>query len=339
MLENTLKELKAQLKKIHNGYYPKDILLSLGKDGLYKDFLKDKEEGLTQVIKNIAKISKVCGNTGFCVWCQEALLWYLLNTKKDSLKDIFQALSCGEILGGTGLSNPIKAFAGIENHKMSATKTKGGVLLNGTLPWVSNISHSHYFASIVECEKEFMLVLIHCDERVKLTQSTEFCALDGSGTLSISLKDYFLEEKFILATNALEVLPKILPGFVLLQCAIALGLIECALEEASKTQKDKNGINAYLPNSIEEMNEAKDRLCERLFILAKEPKEHIFKQCLQLKLDFIDLALKASNHCMLSLGTKGYMKDSLGSKLLLETYFVAIVTPSSKHIYKLLSAL
>ena len=51
-------------------------------------------------------------------------------------------------LGGTGLSNPMKSFAQIEALLLKATPVEGGYLVNGTLPWVSNLAPDHYFGAI-----------------------------------------------------------------------------------------------------------------------------------------------------------------------------------------------
>lgn len=335
-----LNDLKLNVKKIHRGYYPKDILLSLGKAGFYKSFLNHGESGLLEAIGNIAKVSKICGNTGFCMWCQEALAWYLLNAQNPSqnIKDLFVKICNGEILGGTGLSNPMKSFVGIEKNKISAKKISGGYVLNGTLPWVSNIQKGHYFGAIIESDGNFSLALIECNDNLKLSNNTHFCALEGSGTLSVCLDNYILSDEYILVRNFLEVLPKIIPSFVLLQGGIALGLVDCAIEECKKHSDTKGGINAYLPK-LDDFVARRDILFNKTKELAKMPydtSKEFFHSCLRLKLDFIELVLELATQCMLSLGTKGYLQDSLASKLLLEAHFVAIVTPSSKHINKIL---
>ena len=42
-------------------------------------------------------------------------------------------------LGGTGLSNPMKSFFGIEKLKLKGRKVDGGYVVRGALPWVSNL--------------------------------------------------------------------------------------------------------------------------------------------------------------------------------------------------------
>lgn len=55
------------------GTYPAKVLKDLGKAGLYR-----AQTGLagtpdlTSAIQGVAEVSKVCGATGFMVWCQAA---------------------------------------------------------------------------------------------------------------------------------------------------------------------------------------------------------------------------------------------------------------------------
>ncbi len=60
----------------------------------------------------------------------------------------------GEILGGTGLSNPMKSFFGIEKLKLKGRKVEGGYVVRGALPWVSNLGPDHFFGTIFEREDE-----------------------------------------------------------------------------------------------------------------------------------------------------------------------------------------
>ena len=60
----------------------------------------------------------------------------------------------GQVLGGTGLSNPMKSFFGIEKLKLKGKKVDGGYLVRGALPWVSNLGPNHFFGTIFEREDE-----------------------------------------------------------------------------------------------------------------------------------------------------------------------------------------
>ncbi|MDE5603674.1 MAG: acyl-CoA dehydrogenase [Helicobacter sp.] len=353
MLESILKELKGQTSQIHKGFYPKETLQKLGENGFYTDM--ENHYSLHTSIQTIMEVSKVCGNTGFCLWCQKILIWYLKHSSHISRSFYYKAIN-GEILGGTGLSNPIKSFANIESIKLKAQKVEGGFILNGVLPYVSNIDWGHYFGIIASIDsaksQDFIMGLVVCNENfnIKLKEKLNFCALEGSSTKSVVLKDYFLEESMILSNPASALLPKIMPGFVLLQAGIGLGLISSALEMIESQQEAKGNINNYLPfNNLQKEYKKLLNLCQ---LLSHTPygnhkipanitqlDKNFFACVLNLKADIANLALESAKICMLTYGTKGYLESSKAHKLLLESYFIAMVTPSTKHIAKLLHTL
>ena len=78
-------------------------------------------------------------------WCQNTLVWYASNSGNPELVARFaDKFASGEILGGTGLSNPMKSFFGIEKLKLKGRKVEGGYVVRGALPWVSNLGPDHY---------------------------------------------------------------------------------------------------------------------------------------------------------------------------------------------------
>lgn len=342
-LQLALKELEKKLNDIHKGMYPKKILQDLGRAGAFEAFFTNGADGLEKAIDSIYQVARICGNSGFLAWCQNALCWYLLNSANPN-KELFAKVSSGEVLGGTGLSNPIKSFAGIESIALKAKQESDGFILNGTLPWVSNIEYGHYFGAIAKIENsdEFVMGLIECDKtKMTLKENVHFIGLEGSATKSCVLKDYKLENKDIITNPWSKYSKRIMPGFVLLQGGLALGLIDNALYQIQAESNSKGGINAYLPFDLDSAKSQRDDLALQAKNLAKTPYDEsseFFNKILKLKFDLANLALQVAQANMLATGTKGYLLDSKASKTWIESNFVAIVTPSTKHIAKLLKA-
>ena len=91
-------------------------------------------------LHSIAALGEVCGATAFMAWCQNTLVWYAANSSNPKLIARFgDKFATGQILGGTGLSNPMKSFFGIEKLKLKGRKVDGGYIVRGALPWVSNL--------------------------------------------------------------------------------------------------------------------------------------------------------------------------------------------------------
>lgn len=135
-------QFKPFVRRIDSeAYYAEDFLKSIGKAG----FL-DSRNGVdyAKEARVVEETAKVCMTTAFNLWCHLASLTYIRNSENAYLKnEILPRLENGELLGGTGLSNPMKYYAGLEALYLSAKKDNGGYIVNGQLPTVSNLGTDH----------------------------------------------------------------------------------------------------------------------------------------------------------------------------------------------------
>ncbi|MCR8695636.1 MULTISPECIES: acyl-CoA dehydrogenase family protein [Campylobacter] len=317
-----------------DGIYPKELLKQIAQNG---DFavLKSRAD-IYQAIENIAKISNICGTSGFCMWCQFAIIYYLINSDNQELKnELLPKLYSGEILGGTALSNPMKAFAGIEKNHLSAKRVEGGYIINGTLPWVSNITEDSVFGAIaIDEDNDPVMGVIRVGKNATLKSNIKYAALEGSATKSVVIKDYFLSHSDILATNIYEYLIKITPGFILLQTGIAAGIIKAALDEIEKSNKTHADINSYLNINLDELKGEFSNLLDKIKLISKDVNGIEPIEILKARLEGSLLTQKVTNAAVLFCGTKGYFEKSHVARLQREGNFVLIVTPSIKHLLK-----
>ena len=134
-------------------------------------------------------------------WCQDTLAWYVDNSGNAALKARFaDGVSSGRNLGGTGLSNPMKTFFGIENLKLKGRKVDGGYIVKGALPWVSNLGPDHIFGTIFESEgsarAKIVMFLADCgDPAITLHACPPFLAMDGTGTYAVQFRDAFVPDR------------------------------------------------------------------------------------------------------------------------------------------------
>lgn len=326
------------------GFYPRESLKRFGENGLYESFFVYGEGGILDAIIGIAEVSKVCINSGFCVWCQNALALYLHTTGNHALKErFFKKVSYGEILGGTGLSNPMKAYANLEQHRLTAKKTNGGYLINGVLPWVSNIDYGSIFAIVAVGEDCNVAGIVECDStRLELSDRVRFVALNGTSTKSVTFKDYFLGDEFVLSAPVEGFFLAITPVFLMLQMGIALGCIDLSLRLINRSNVKHSDINKYLPLSEAKLQKERDRFLRRIGLLSENilrDSQFYLRSVLELRLLAGNLALKAAQSAIFHAGSGGYLEHSKEHKLLLESYFVALVTPSMRHLYKEINAI
>lgn len=330
-----------------DGLYPEGVMRKLGGVGLYRQHLSDGGQpfSLGAAIDAMAIVGEACLSTAFCCWCQDALAWYVSNSDNEALRRKLRAgVSSGQMLGGTGLSNPMKHFFGIEPLRLKGKRVAGGYIVHGLLPWVSNLGPDHHFGAIFERDDRpghFVMAIVPCGaEGVTLTQSNNFVALEGTRTYAVQIRQLMIADELIVADPIDAYLKQIRAGFVLLQAGMALGLIEGAIQLMEQARATLHHVNKYLPEQPEHfreqlvgMAETVHRLCETPF----DPSAAYWRQVIETRLAAGDATVAAAHAAMLHQGARGYTATGAAQRRLREAYFVAIVTPATKQLRKMLA--
>lgn len=331
-------------------FYPADVLHALGAAGAFAPHVAGLNGGRTDLaasIKAMSVVGRECLSTAFSVWCQQTFAWYAENSDNPTVKQRFAtAAGTGTLLGGTGLSNPMKSFFEIEKFRLNGTRIQGGYTVRGMLPWVSNIGPTHVFGTIFETDEPAprrVMVMIPCDHPgVTIVPTGKHLALDGTGTYSVQIRDAFFGDDLIIADPAEPFVKKVRQGFILLQMGMAFGIIRGCIDIQRQMQPSLGHVNKYLDDQPDEL-EAKLEAFEReTWDLAADPwNEHDgrWRRTLVARLEGSELTLKAANAAMLYSGARGYVDAGAAQRRLREAYFVAIVTPATKQLRKMLADL
>ena len=324
--------------------YPADFMRKLGALGAFGSHAEVKSVDLNSAIDAMSEVAEVCGSTGFMTWCQDALVWYLANTDNVALKEkLLARVACGAVLGGTGLSNPMKSFFGIEKLKLKGKRVDGGYEVNGALPWVSNLGPDNVFASIFETPdgEKVMFVADCADRAVELLPCDPFLAMDGTGTYGVQFRKAFIPDEMVLSHAAMPYVKKIRAGFVLLQAGMGAGIIRDCIELMQRTKSSLGHVNKYLTaQQPEDFTSALSALENEVQILASTPYESsdfYWRRVVEARLQIGDLTMAAAHAAMLHTGARGYMKSHRAQRRMREAYFVGIVTPATKQLRKMLA--
>ena len=339
-------QLAPMVKKIDlDGVYPEEVLRSAGEAGAFRQHLRREHGGaddLYGAVEAMAALSEECLATAFLAWCQDACAWYLDNTANASLRKArLGAVASGAAMGATGLSNPMKHCSGIEPVRLKGERVAGGYRVRGVLPLVSNLGPDHVFGAVFQVDDHEVMALADCAaEGVQMSQDLHFVALEGTRTYSVKFKDVFVPDAAVLATPAAPFLIAIRPGFVLLQTGMALGLVRSVVPLLYRAADDP----AVGPPPADEAPAAlEDRLgalAERIARLCRNGRDDsgaFMKEVFAARLEASELSIQAAGALMIAAGAGGYTLNGVAQRRLREAYFVAVVTPSMKHLRRVLA--
>ena len=334
-------QLAPAAARIDGGYYPTDIMANLGQAGAFAGHLRKHGTRYDLAIASMQSISRHCGSTGFMTWCQDVCGLYMEESGNPALLARLDDHAAGGSFGGTGLSNPMKALAGIESMALKAKKVPGGYSVTGTLPWVSHIAPGQYCGAIATVEKadgtrsHEIMFLLDLDERVTLRACPKFSGMEGTSTWAIPLQDYYVSTDQMIADPARPFVQRIRAAFVLLQVGIAAGIIQGAIDSIRDVEPVLGHVNQYLHNRPDELQAEFDELATRASVLAKTPfdgsKDYLL-DVLDVRTQGAELSLKASESALMHQGARGYLMSAAPQRRLREAQFVAIVTPAIKHL-------
>jgi hypothetical protein len=329
------------------GYYPRAELQQLGALGAMSAHL-DAPAGRGDfglAIRAMAEASQVCGATGFMMWCQAVCGLYMQQSGNPALMgDALMAHVRGDTLGGTALSNPMKSYAQIESLLLKATPVEGGYIVNGSLPWVSNLGPDHAcgaIAAVVNGDEHVgreVMFLLRCDAPgVELRECPSFSAMEGTGTYALRLKDHFIGADDVIADAAKPFIARIRAAFVMLQCGMAVGVTQGAIDSIWEVEAQLGHVNQFLEDRPDALQAELDALTARVMALAETPYNasvEFFIDVLDARAHGAELSLRAAQSALLHQGARGYLMSSAVQRRVRESHFVAIVTPAIKHLRK-----
>ncbi len=321
--------------------YPESFLRFLGAAGMFSQPGGSEQQIWKKTLNLIEETAVVCGSTAFSIWCHTTAMVYVRNGHSSFLKnEILPKMVRGEVLGATGLSNPMKFYAGMESLRLQAEPIANGYIVSGFLPFVSNLGTGNWFGVIakVNADHRIMMFIPCAAEGLQINERTEFLGLNGSATYNCHFQHVFVPERWVLAEDADVFIKKIRPEFVLNQAGMGIGLARSVIHGIRRLQEKQGGANQYLIPQPAELEERLTELRERAyqFVQSDWSSPDDLREVIKVRLDSSYLALDAANAGMLHHGGAAYLKRSNSSRRLREAYFIALVTPAVKQLEKIL---
>ncbi|MBA4743550.1 MAG: acyl-CoA/acyl-ACP dehydrogenase [Azoarcus sp.] len=333
---------KAATRVDREGYYPLAEMRALAEAGAFGAHLDRNGTDVATAIDAMRAINRRCGSTGFLAWCHDVCGLYMEQSGNPALSgQVLTDHVAGRTFGGTALSNPMKSFAGIENMLLKAEKVAGGYVVSGALPWVSHIAPGQYCGAIARVAKadgsrshEIMFLLRLTDD-VVLRTCPDFSGMEGTSTWGVRLERHFVGEDALIADPAQPFVARIRGAFILLQCGMAMGVAQGAIDSMLEVEPLLGHVNKFLHDRPAELQGEYEELGERIFRLAETPydgsKDYLL-DVLDVRAAGAEFCLRATQSALLHQGARGYLMDSAPQRRIREAHFVAIVTPAIKHL-------
>lgn len=333
-------QLQPVAKKVdEEAYYAEGFLYTLGKEGFFSSDGKTEADYLLDEAQVVQEIAKVCMTTAFCCWCHLAALTYLRKSDNEFLKTtILPKFENGELLGATGLSNPMKFYAGLERLHLKAEKVEGGYIINGVLPAVSNLGENHYFGAIASLDDHEVMVLVSTEHSdVVLKEQIHFIGVNGSATYACRFTNAFIANDFVIAHDAAPFVDIIRPAFIYYQVPLGIGVIESSIEGIEKVKAKQNGCNEFLVTQGCTLQTTADELQQTLRDVTTSGLT--LPAVVALRRQSVYDTLDAVQANMIHNGAAGYAEGSVPYRKLREAYFFANLTPTVRQLEKMTTKL
>ncbi|HEY0201161.1 MAG TPA: acyl-CoA dehydrogenase family protein [Burkholderiaceae bacterium] len=314
------------------------ILPTLAQAGLLRlgvpPALGGKGGSVRDKVGSIAEVARESLTAAFVLWGQSAFIDYLLASANPAPRARWlPALLDGSLAGAVGLSNVMKFLSHIEPLQVRARPEGTGWRVDGLLPWVTNLRPEGFAVVLaVRAEGRAAPVVLAIDSRwpgVARSADLDLLALRGSNTAAIVLDGVLVPGDAVLADPGPPCLRAARPRFLGLQCGMAIGLAQAALDAARGPAA--GGARAVLGPRIDAaahtLQAAQDELFEGLddgrYEALPAPLFRLRQRFAALVQEALQLELQAT-------GGRAYLRDQAPAfgRRWRESAFIPVVTPS-----------
>ncbi len=315
------------------------VLPRLAAAGLFRHGVPAAQGGLTgtdigDAIEAVSQVAELSVASAFVAWGQRVFIEYLLRSPNAALADAWLGpLLEGRQAGATALSNAMKFLSGIESLQISARAEDGLWVLDGRMPWVTNLRPQGFLvAAAVTAPDGTPAVVALPHDVAGLTRSPDLSllALQSSNTAALDVRGVRIGPEWLIHADARQYLPQARPAFAGLQCGLSIGLARRALRAAEQAGQGQ-ASRGILGQPLEALRAQVETLAERL--ISGVRSERFVAEPWRLFEIRIALAETAQEAVQLELQASGgaaYLKPAGAgfARRWREAAFLPIVTPS-----------
>jgi len=310
--------------------FPLATIKELGKLGLLGTIFPSEYGGAgmgyIEYVTAIEELSRVDGSVGIIVAAHTSLCsnHIFLAGNDEQKKRYIPKLATGEFIGAWGLTEP-SSGSDAGSARMTATKSKGGWVLNGTKTFITNGHYADVIVVLAVTDKTAhthglsAFVLEKDTKGFRAGKKENKLGLRASDTSELIFEDCFLPSECLLGKEGAGFIDamRVLDGGRISIAALSLGMAEGAYESALKYSKERKqfgkaisefqAIQWKLADMATEIEAAK-----LLTFRAAAMKDAGMKTTLEssmAKLYASEVAVKCANEGVQIHGGYGFIKD------------------------------
>lgn len=345
---NLVEWLDASAEGIDLGEIPAETVLPhLAAAGLTRVAVPEALGGVggeaADAVQAVAEVAKHSLAAAFMLWGHRSYVEFLLRTPNAALRDrqLPEILS-GERAGASALSNVMKHLAGLEKLQVTARAKGNDIVINGKLPWVTNLRKEGFWvataADPVEGGPTMVVSLAHDDPGLVRSDDLSLMGLRSSDTAAVTLTEVRISRDRIIARDAQGWLPGVRPVFIALQCGMAIGLARRSLAEARKCGGAGRAIlGPSMEQTTHQLVRAEAQLVAglRSGSLATNPAS-----LFELRIELAELAQAAVSLELQAGGGRNFLRaaGSGFTRRWREAAFIPLITPSIVQLRAVLAA-
>ncbi|GAB3624744.1 acyl-CoA dehydrogenase family protein [Mariniluteicoccus endophyticus] len=304
-------------------------LLDVGVD----DLLAGDASDVRPAAEVIAALAEECMPTAFGLWAHRMATDYVARgTRGPRSETLLADLRAGRAVGVTAMAAGLKALAGVGELATTATRTDGGWVLEGFIPWASNLVDDAVLVLPSRTDDGGTLVawVPVAAQGVGVRHLSGLLALDGTASGSVRLDGVRIDDDQVLSRDLTGFARAFRPTFLVLQTAFCAGLVRRSLREAEAALD--RGDNTVFGGEVAALRSDVDEFLSTWSRLAADTGSAGVRELLQLRLDASHLAGRATRLEATLAGGRGYQTSTGASRRFREAAFLPVQSPSEGQL-------
>ena len=275
--------------------------------------------------------------SAFSLWCHLMTMLYLAWAEPGSIlrEQWLGELTRAERDGSTALATALgHAQTGRPLPVQAIRQASGGIVLNGFVPWASNLTERYLVVTPVQAGTETLVIAVPSETPGVIVEPyPRLLALQATASTTLRFQNALVASEFMLARDVSAFLRAVQPAFLALQASFCWGLAARALAEARGHLRGVNVVfAAEIAEAEAELTAAAEVLRSLLMQALGSPDQERRCRALELRLATMRLACRAVALEAKTKGGQAYRAESGTARRLRESLFLPIQTPTEGQL-------